>query len=57
MHCHILWHASQGFALQFVEREADIPAIIGDFDGLNDTCATWGAYVSGERYGQDDSGI
>ncbi|RDW82847.1 hypothetical protein BP6252_03959 [Coleophoma cylindrospora] len=55
MHCHIIWHASQGFALQFVERESEIA--IADFMAVNDTCASWDAYTPTERFVQDDSGI
>ncbi|KAF8860413.1 laccase precursor [Acephala macrosclerotiorum] len=57
MHCHVLWHASQGFSLQFVERESEIAATIQDPQALNDTCASWNTYVLTERYEQDDSGI
>lgn len=57
MHCHIIWHASQGFSLQFVERESEIAATIQDSQALNDTCASWNKYVLTERYEQDDSGI
>jgi len=57
MHCHILWHAAQGFALQFVERESEITATIQDPQSINDTCISWGAYVSTELFVQDDSGI
>ncbi|CZR69308.1 related to Laccase-2 [Phialocephala subalpina] len=57
MHCHILWHASQGFALQFVERESEIAATIHDSQALNNTCASWDTYVLTEQYEQDDSGI
>ncbi|RDW76169.1 hypothetical protein BP5796_06990 [Coleophoma crateriformis] len=55
MHCHIIWHASQGFALQFVERESEIA--IADYVAVNDTCASWDAYTPTERFVQDDSGI
>lgn len=57
MHCHIIWHASQGFALQFVERESEISEANGSFENLNDTCTTWNEYVPNELYVQDDSGI
>jgi hypothetical protein len=57
MHCHIAWHASQGFALQFVERESEITATIKDSQAFNDTCRSWDNYIPGQRYKQDDSGI
>ncbi|KAI5864444.1 putative multicopper oxidase [Durotheca rogersii] len=56
MHCHIGWHASQGFALQVVEREAEIPQLC-DMDSLNSTCANWHHYVAEKGIIQDDSGI
>jgi hypothetical protein len=57
MHCHIVWHASQGFALQFVERESEIAATIQNPQTFNDTCTSWNNYVPTQRFGQDDSGI
>lgn len=57
MHCHIAWHASQGFALQFVEREGDIAATVGEPALLNDTCTAWDEYVPMQMFEQDDSGI
>ncbi|KAL4959704.1 oxidoreductase tpcJ [Aspergillus stella-maris] len=58
MHCHIAWHASQNLALQFVERESEIGAliepIIGEFE---DTCDEWDEYWEESVYHQDDSGI
>lgn len=57
MHCHIAWHASQGFALQFVERESEIPATITDYDNFNTTCQNWDSYSASMYYPQDDAGI
>ncbi|KAI1106479.1 putative multicopper oxidase [Jackrogersella minutella] len=56
MHCHIGWHASQGFGLQIVEREAEI-APICDVGGIDSTCAKWASYVARKDILQDDSGI
>ncbi|KAI1487645.1 multicopper oxidase [Biscogniauxia mediterranea] len=56
MHCHIGWHTSEGFALQFVERYSEIPSIT-DSTTLADSCSTWSAYQSSESIEQDDSGI
>lgn len=56
-HCHIAWHASQGLALQFVEREDEIAATLAEPQIFLDTCATWNEYVPNEVYPQDDSGI
>jgi len=56
MHCHIAWHASEGFALQLLERQTEIPALI-DGDSLNSTCTAWDTYVEEYDIEQDDSGI
>ncbi|KAH6654743.1 Cupredoxin [Truncatella angustata] len=61
IHCHIAFHASQGLALQLVERPAEIPDLIAaDVDQLNETCRTWVPFynsASQAHYKQDDSGI
>jgi hypothetical protein len=57
VHCHIAWHASQGLALQFVERESEIAATITDFDNFNAACQAWDNYFGTMYYVQDDSGI
>ncbi|KAK8035117.1 multicopper oxidase [Apiospora rasikravindrae] len=56
MHCHIGWHAEQGFALQFVERQSEIPSVT-DTSLLNDNCNAWASYNSAINVFQDDSGI
>ncbi|KAI1867412.1 hypothetical protein JX265_000750 [Neoarthrinium moseri] len=56
MHCHIGWHASQGFALQLVEREAEIADTL-NLDVLDNTCANWAAYTLLHNVVQEDSGI
>lgn len=56
MHCHIIWHASQGLAMQFVERGTEIEATL-DSDLLDDVCEAWNVYTPTELYVQDDSGI
>ena len=57
MHCHIAWHASQGFALQFVESETSIVSTFDDDTAFADTCDAWNAYTPGQSFVQDDSGI
>lgn len=57
MHCHIAWHASEGFAMQFVERESEIAISMTDTDVFEDTCTAWDSYTKTEIFGQDDSGI
>lgn len=56
MHCHIGWHTSEGFALQFVERQSEILAIT-DTDSLESTCAAWTEYSEAQSIEQDDSGV
>ena len=56
MHCHIGWHTSEGFALQFVVRQSEITSLI-DYDTLSDTCSTWSSYASTASVEQDDSGV
>jgi FtsP/CotA-like multicopper oxidase with cupredoxin domain len=56
MHCHIGWHTSEGFALQLVERQSEIAAII-DYDILNSTCSAWNSYEAASGIVEDDSGV
>ncbi|KAL4767505.1 multicopper oxidase-domain-containing protein [Aspergillus nidulans var. acristatus] len=56
MHCHIGWHTTEGFALQFVERIDEIRENV-DRDFVVNACNTWNGYD--EEYGieQYDSGV
>lgn len=56
MHCHIGWHTDEGFALQFLEREGEIEALI-DREGLEENCASWVAYDEAFDIEQKDSGV
>ncbi|KAH9995008.1 multicopper oxidase [Xylariaceae sp. FL0662B] len=56
MHCHIGWHTSEGFALQFVERYDEIAALT-DTTALSDSCSTWSSFQDSESITQDDAGI
>ncbi|KAF2248064.1 multicopper oxidase [Trematosphaeria pertusa] len=56
MHCHIGWHTSEGFALQFVERYDEIVALT-DADSLESNCDTWTSYQEEYSIEQDDSGV
>lgn len=56
MHCHIGWHTSEGFALQIVERQSEIAALV-DTDRLSEGCAAWDTYVSESGVVEDDSGV
>ncbi|KAJ0416978.1 Cupredoxin [Aspergillus carlsbadensis] len=58
MHCHIAWHSSQKLALQFVEREPDIGALIEPvINEFEDVCEGWDEYARNAVYHQDDAGI
>lgn len=56
MHCHIGWHTSEGFALQFVEQYSSI-ANLTDSDRLTDGCSTWASFQESGGIEQDDSGV
>ncbi|KAF7194681.1 Laccase-2 [Pseudocercospora fuligena] len=56
MHCHIGWHTSEGFALQFVERYDEIAALY-DKEELTDACDTWRDFEETGQVVQYDSGI
>jgi hypothetical protein len=56
MHCHIGWHTSEGFAVQFVERASEIGALVNG-TGLSDNCDAWGSFQAESSILQEDSGI
>ena len=56
MHCHIGWHTSEGFALQFVERRDEIAAQT-DETRLTDNCDNWTSFTAEASIEQDDSGV
>jgi len=59
MHCHIGWHVSMGFALQFVEQQSKI-ASSGALDNsctLLGTCSSWGSYAAANNIQVEDSGV
>lgn len=56
MHCHIAWHADEGFALQLVERVSEVNAF-QSHALISQTCAKWDAYTVANKIIQDDSGI
>jgi hypothetical protein len=56
MHCHIGWHTSEGFALQFVERRNEIAAQT-DETRLTDNCDNWTSFTGVASIEQDDSGV
>lgn len=56
LHCHIGWHMSEGFAVQFLERQSELEEIV-DRDYVEDQCATWTEYQEANGIVQWDSGI
>ncbi|KAK7419376.1 hypothetical protein QQX98_003328 [Neonectria punicea] len=56
MHCHIGWHTSEGFAVQFIERRSEI-AGISDADTLDDVCTGWSTFQEEYEIEQEDSGV
>ncbi|KAI4672930.1 uncharacterized protein J4E78_001433 [Alternaria triticimaculans] len=56
MHCHIGWHTSEGFAMQFVEQYDKIAGIT-DKDALESQCDSWKAHSGSVGILQDDSGV
>ncbi|KAF2164057.1 multicopper oxidase [Zasmidium cellare ATCC 36951] len=56
VHCHIGWHTSEGFALQFVERIDEIAEQYNE-TALRDSCAKWFAYDEATNLEQHDSGV
>ncbi|KAJ4991265.1 multicopper oxidase [Stagonosporopsis vannaccii] len=59
MHCHIAWHASQGLALQFLERRGEIQSVIGSTADFKTGCDEWDGYwfPGNHPYNMTDSGI
>jgi FtsP/CotA-like multicopper oxidase with cupredoxin domain len=62
MHCHILWHADGGLALQWIERPQDMPAY-GNKDAFKQECSSLVAWEGDEaefphrRHGSGSSGM
>ncbi|KAH9889738.1 multicopper oxidase [Xylariomycetidae sp. FL2044] len=56
MHCHIGWHTSEGFALQFIERYDEIADLV-DADTLQNTCSNWSDHVEAVALEQEFSGV
>jgi FtsP/CotA-like multicopper oxidase with cupredoxin domain len=56
MHCHIGWHTTEGFALQFVERKGEIEGVFDERE-LRRTCNNWNGYDVEYEIEQHDSGV
>lgn len=59
MHCHIGWHTSEGFAMQWIVRQDEVlsDSVGFDYDTLNSTCAAWDTHVASAEVEQEDSGV
>lgn len=55
-HCHITWHASAGFYLQFLVQPDNVKKMAIP-DKVAQTCRDWGAFTNTEIPDQIDSGI
>lgn len=55
-HCHIAWHAGQGFSMQFIERIEDIPGSV-DLGEIEPICTAWEEYYATTECPQFDSGL
>ena len=56
-HCHVAWHVSQGFSVQFLEQLSSIPTTM-DLNTLTSNCNNWDSfYPANAPFLQDDSGI
>ncbi|RMZ70755.1 multicopper oxidase [Pyrenophora seminiperda CCB06] len=56
MHCHIGWHTSEGFALQWVERMGEIGNITNK-EALASNCVSWNEHSDAVALVQEDSGV
>ncbi|QDS72137.1 hypothetical protein FKW77_004127 [Venturia effusa] len=59
MHCHIGWHTSMGFALQFVEMQDKIQSsgALNNSCALDGTCNSWKDFATRNGIIQPDSGV
>ena len=58
MHCHIAWHADEGFAVQFLESTSQMSSVDPIGSDFDNQCGTWSNYYNGKpAYLQEDSGI
>ncbi|KAK5633343.1 hypothetical protein RRF57_009057 [Xylaria bambusicola] len=59
MHCHIAWHVSGGFSVDFLERVSEQKAQISaaDSTAFQDNCAEWRDYFDKSGIVKIDSGL
>ncbi|KAJ5604430.1 hypothetical protein N7510_009584 [Penicillium lagena] len=56
MHCHVGFHATEGFAQQIVERRTELQQFL-DKGVLERTCRAWDQYAQRNPYGMQYTGI
>jgi hypothetical protein len=56
MHCHVGFHATEGFAQQIVERRAEFQQFL-DMGVLERTCRAWDRYARRNPYGVQYTGV
>jgi len=56
MHCHIAWHVSEGLAVQFLERQKDIPKSM-NLAKVKENCEAWDKWYNGRPPTKADSGL
>jgi len=57
MHCHIGWHVSMGFALQWIEQAPEAVKQISNQRQLDGQCAAYNNFAVSAQIVQDDSGV
>lgn len=55
MHCHIAWHISEGFGMQFLEAPSQIT--LPEQSAYDAECAAWTEYYANAYYKKVDSGV
>lgn len=56
-HCHVAWHASAGFFVNFLERPLDLPKRKEIPRVMKETCTAWDKYSETSVVNQIDSGL
>ncbi|KAF9871958.1 multicopper oxidase [Colletotrichum karsti] len=56
MHCHIGWHTSEGFSMQFIERYDEISALTNSTT-VSNICTEWSTFQEEYSIEQEDSGV
>lgn len=60
MHCHIPFHVSAGFSMQFIERNGEILSTNGRLDDMKRECKAWTKFETANYpngFEQGDSGL